>query len=68
MSRIKVYGHSDDCIEIEDDDGKLREEFEAYDEDDGNYLAFADGTVLHIVYNKDNDIVNNCHNITEART
>lgn len=46
---IRVYGASDDLIEV---DGAIREEFSAYglDEDDGGFLAFNDGTVLEIHY------------------
>lgn len=42
---IRVYGSSDDLIEIE---GNIREEF--YSDDEGNLLAFSDGTVLRIIY------------------
>lgn len=47
---IEIYGASDDLIEIE---GDIREEFTAYDEDDGTYLGFSDGTVLHVVFDRD---------------
>jgi len=43
---IRIYGASDDLIEIE---GDIRDEF-SYWEDNENYLAFSDGTVLHIEY------------------
>ena len=43
---IKVYGASDDCIQIE---GDLREEFYAID-DKLNLLAFSNGVVLEIGY------------------
>jgi hypothetical protein len=42
---IKVYGASDDLIEIE---GDIREEFDTYDAE--NFLTFNDGTVLHVKY------------------
>lgn len=47
MSRVTVYGASDDLIEVE---GDLREEFNAIDQDEPQYLAFSDGTVLSIQY------------------
>lgn len=50
MKTIKIYGVSDDLIEI---DGDIREEFNHYNEDDPFYLAFSDGTALSINYNKD---------------
>lgn len=50
MSKVTIYGSSDDLIEL---DGDIREEFLCYGDDEGNYLAFSDGTVLHIVYNED---------------
>ena len=40
---IKVYGASDDLIEIE---GDIREEFSG----DRGYLGFSNGTVIHIYY------------------
>lgn len=46
--KVTIYGASDDLIELE---GDIREEFSCYGDDEGNYLAFSDGTVLHIVYN-----------------
>jgi hypothetical protein len=46
MSTVRVYGHSDDLIEIE---GDLSEEFGAYDSDP-IYLGFSDGTVLAVDY------------------
>lgn len=45
---IKIYGHSDDCIEI---DGDIEEEFTYYD-DEPHYLGFSDGTVLKIFYDE----------------
>jgi hypothetical protein len=50
MKTIKIYGASDDLIEI---DGDIREEFNHYNEDDPFYLAFSDGTALSINYNND---------------
>lgn len=47
---ISITGASDDLIEIE---GDIREEFYLKDEDDGDLLAFSDGTVLRIAYTKD---------------
>jgi hypothetical protein len=47
---VEVYGASDDLIEI---DGDISEEFGAYDETDGTYLGFSDGTVLHILFDQD---------------
>lgn len=41
--KVKVYGHSDDLIEVE---GDLREEF---DRSEGT-LVFGDGTHLHVEY------------------
>lgn len=45
MKRVIVYGHSDDCIEVE---GDIREEY--YAKGDENFLCFSDGTVLKITY------------------
>jgi len=45
---VKVYGASDDLIEIE---GDIREEFNVYD--DERYLAFSDGTVVKVWYDED---------------
>lgn len=50
MSEVTIYGASDDLIEI---DGDLREEFNAYDEDEGVYVAFSDGTILRVKYDED---------------
>ncbi|HEY8692671.1 MAG TPA: hypothetical protein VIR57_08005 [Chloroflexota bacterium] len=43
---IKVYGASDDLVEVE---GDIREEFTPRD-DNPSILAFSDGTVLDIQY------------------
>lgn len=51
--RVTVTGASDDLIEI---DGDIREEFNVYfkdDEQDFRLLAFGDGTILRVVYDKD---------------
>lgn len=45
---VTVYGASDDLIEIE---GDIRDEFTA--RDGINYLAFSNGTVLSIEYDRD---------------
>ncbi len=45
----KVYGTSDDLIEIE---GAIREEFNPHDDDEPSFLAFSDGTVLSIEYTR----------------
>ena len=50
---IKVYGASDDLIEVE---GDIREEFTAlFDCHDnvGGILAFSEGTIVRIVYDID---------------
>lgn len=44
---VKVSGASDDLIEI---DGGIYEEFYAYGDEENNYLAFSDGTLLSVVY------------------
>jgi hypothetical protein len=44
---VTIYGASDDLIEVE---GDIRDEFTLQDDDDGDYLAFSDGTVLHVEY------------------
>ncbi len=44
---ITITGASDDLIEI---DGDLFEEFPYRNEDNGDLLAFSDGTVLRIAY------------------
>lgn len=47
MKKIIISGASDDLIEIE---GDIREEFNCYDWEHPQYLAFSDGTVLSIFY------------------
>jgi len=47
--KIKVYGCSDDLIEIE---GDISLEFSAYD-NRARILAFGDGTLLRIIYDED---------------
>lgn len=46
---LKIYGSSDDCIEIE---GDINDEFYAVN-DEPTLLGFSDGTVLEIEYNSD---------------
>ena len=46
---VKVYGYSDDLIEVE---GAVREEFDASG-DGPYYLAFSDGTMLSVKYDRD---------------
>lgn len=52
MSELKIYGCSDDLIEIE---GDLREEFGCYNtsREKPFYLLFGDGTVLRVWYDED---------------
>lgn len=52
MSYLKIYGASDDLIEIE---GDIREEFNFYpdDSEDFRYLAISDGTLLRMNYDSD---------------
>jgi len=47
---INITGSSDDLIVIR---GDIREEWARFDQEDGNYLAFSDGTVCYIVYDND---------------
>jgi hypothetical protein len=44
--RLKIYGYSDDLIEIE---GDIREEFNCYDEV-VMYLGISDGTLIAVEY------------------
>jgi len=46
MANLKIYGASDDLIEIE---GDIREEFNP-SADEPSLLAFSDGTLLQILY------------------
>jgi hypothetical protein len=46
MTTLTIYGASDDLIEVE---GAFNDEF-PYRDDEGNLLAFNDGTVLRIHY------------------
>ena len=48
MARVTIYGASDDLVEIE---GDINEEWYANDED-GMSLAFGDGTILDVQYDK----------------
>lgn len=51
--RAKVYGASDDLIEIR---GDISEEFDGYNTDEQpGYLAFSDGTILRIQYGVNNE-------------
>lgn len=45
MKNLKIYGYSDDIIEVE---GVIEEEFPAYGE--VNYVAISDGTLLALVF------------------
>jgi len=48
MSKLTIYGASDDLIEVE---GDIEEEFVYRDlDDDGDLLAFSDGTILRIMF------------------
>lgn len=50
--KVTVTGASDDLIEVE---GDIREEFNVgyRDDDQWRYLAFSDGTLLRVEYDKD---------------
>lgn len=49
--KVKIYGASDDLIEVE---GDITEEFNPpYGDDNPCYLAFGDGTMLSVQYDKD---------------
>jgi len=51
---LKVYGASDDLIEIEGDNGDIYDEFNIYPKTNEEYhLGFSDGTVLRVVYDSD---------------
>lgn len=47
---VRVYGASDDLIEVE---GDVNEEFNGYGGDDGFVLGFSTGVLLRIVYDRD---------------
>lgn len=47
---ITVYGASDDLIEVE---GDITEEFTYHDDEDGDLIAFSDGTVLRVRFDRD---------------
>lgn len=49
---IKIYGASDDLIEVS---GDIEEEYNVhvFDGDDGRYLAFSDGTVVRVYYDQE---------------
>lgn len=44
--KVTVYGASDDLIEL---DGDISDEFQ-YVEDEPNFVAFSDGTLLEVTY------------------
>ncbi len=46
---VVITGASDDLIEV---DGDIREEFTYKDDDEGDLLAFSDGTLLHIEFGR----------------
>jgi hypothetical protein len=48
--KVEIYGHSDDCIEV---DGDLHEEFTSYN--GPSFLHFGDGTVIEAEYGPSND-------------
>jgi hypothetical protein len=51
---LKVYGASDDLIELDGNNGDVNEEFGVYlDNGEARYLGFSDGTVLRAVYDED---------------
>lgn len=50
MKSVTVYGASDDLIEIE---GAISDEISPDDDEKPTRLAFSDGTVLSVVYDKD---------------
>jgi hypothetical protein len=51
---LKVYGASDDLIELDGNFGDVNEEIGLYPKDnEAHYLAFSDGTVLRVVYDED---------------
>ena len=50
---IRIYGASDDLIEVE---GDISEEFNHYasgDKDEPTYLGFSDGTILRVLFDRD---------------
>ena len=50
MAIVKIYGASDDLIEIE---GDISDEINCYNEENGIALAFSDGTALRVIYDTD---------------
>jgi len=48
---VTLTGASDDLIEI--DGGQVTEEFQYRPHGDGQYVAFSNGVVLHIEYDRD---------------
>lgn len=49
MASITITGASDDLIEL---DGDIREEFPYTDEGNGDLLAFSDGTILRVTFDR----------------
>lgn len=51
MSTLKIYGASDDLIELE---GAIHDEINAYGltEEDATFLAVSDGTMLQVFYSE----------------
>ncbi len=49
MAKVTVTGGSDDLIELK---GAITEEFTATDDESLGYLAFSDGTVLSVEYDR----------------
>lgn len=47
---IKIYGSSDDLIEI---DGDIRGEFYLQNSDENSYLGLSDGTLISVLYDSD---------------
>jgi hypothetical protein len=53
MHKLKIYGASDDLIEIEGE-GKISDEFNWYqNESKAAKLAVSDGTLLSVIYDND---------------
>lgn len=50
MAAITIRGHSDDIISLS---GAVEDEFALQDVDEGDLLAFSDGTLLRVLYDND---------------
>jgi hypothetical protein len=52
MGQVQIYGASDDLIEVE---GAIHQEFSCWNlkDDEYRYLAFSDGTVIRVDFDKD---------------